>query len=199
MSTLAHLLCRRQTVVWLLAILLLASSVRAEDPLLPKPGAEPLPDNFGRMEDWLYRGAAPDPEQLRSLAGLGVNTVIDLRHPAERGYGIQVRQLGMEYIRIPLRPRSVPSEDQLQRFLSLLDNEENRPVYVHCRKGRHRTGLLLALYRVLRQGESPEAALEEMQAYGFGRGHRRMVASFQRRTAGSGNAPGRTGDRNLDY
>ena len=41
-----------------------------------------------------------------------------------------------------------------------------RPLYLHCRTGADRTGLLVALYRI-RHGTSPEAARREMIARGF--------------------------------
>lgn len=171
---------RWHAAAWLLTALLLGAA--AATPGISETGEPPLPNNFGMMEEWLYRGAVPDTAQLRTLAGLGIGTVIDLRWTTERGYGTGVRQLGMAYIQLPIRPRSVPTEEDLQRFFSLLESETNLPVYVHCRKGKHRTGLLLALYRVLRQRTSREDALAEMQAYRFGRGHRRMVNYFHQRT-----------------
>jgi protein tyrosine/serine phosphatase len=174
----------RLTVIGLLTTLLLFSIVTGPR-LAMGAGEEHWPTNFGMMEEWLYRGAAPDGNQLRSLAELGISTIIDLRSTAQRGYGAEVCQLGMTYVRLPLRPRSVPSEQTLQRFLSILDSEEGRPVYVHCRAGKHRAGLLLALYRVLEQGTDRKDALAEMRTYGFGRGHRRMTDFFLSRTGQS--------------
>ena len=46
----------------------------------------------------------------------------------------------------------------------------NWPVYVHCKGGRHRTGALLAVYRITRDGWTADQAFEEMKRYDFNSG-----------------------------
>jgi protein tyrosine/serine phosphatase len=47
-------------------------------------------------------------------------------------------------------------------------NPANAPVYVHCQGGRHRTGVMTAIYRMTDDGWTPERAFAEMKQYKFG-------------------------------
>ncbi len=55
----------------------------------------------------------------------------------------------------------------INRFLSVLDDNASRPVYVNCFHGSDRTGLLLAIYRMAREGWSAAKAYKEMRGCGF--------------------------------
>ncbi len=58
-----------------------------------------------------------------------------------------------------------PAIDQL---LTVLDDESNYPVLIHCHAGLHRTGILTAVYRMEYEGWSPGEAYREMKGQGFG-------------------------------
>jgi len=53
-------------------------------------------------------------------------------------------------------------------FLKIVTNPQRQPVFVHCRRGADRTGVMIAVYRVVRQGWSRDAAVEEMTKGGYG-------------------------------
>lgn len=55
----------------------------------------------------------------------------------------------------------------IERFLEFLDDPGNQPVLVHCKRGAERTGTLIAVYRIERDGWTPTRAYAEMQEYGF--------------------------------
>src|SRR5262245_38048849 len=83
------------------------------------------------------------------------------------------RRLGVRYVYIPpdLIPRRQAASQRpvgIDRLLAVLDDPANRPVLVHCRAGLHRTGVLVAVYRMEYEGWSPRAALEEVRQNGFG-------------------------------
>jgi protein tyrosine/serine phosphatase len=56
----------------------------------------------------------------------------------------------------------------IDQFLEILDRPENHPVLFHCKAGLHRTGLMTAIYRMEYERRTPEAAVEELKANGFG-------------------------------
>ena len=49
-------------------------------------------------------------------------------------------------------------------FIAIV-NTQARPIYVHCRSGQNRTGVMVAAYRVLVENESIQSAIDEMQRY----------------------------------
>ena len=48
---------------------------------------------------------------------------------------------GMLFHRIPMTTHTAPTDEQLARFLDIVSNPTNQPVYAHCAGGRHRTGV----------------------------------------------------------
>lgn len=83
------------------------------------------------------------------------------------------RQLGVRYVFLPpdLVPRRwLPARRPaaLDRFLAVMDDPESYPVLLHCKAGLHRTGVMVAAYRLEYEGWSPAAALDELRANGFG-------------------------------
>jgi protein tyrosine/serine phosphatase len=83
------------------------------------------------------------------------------------------RQLGVRYVQ--LSPDLVPRRDVphgrpkvIDQFLAVMDDPDNHPVLLHCKAGLHRTGVLSAVFRMEYQGWSPDLALRELRAMGFG-------------------------------
>src|SRR5262249_20318216 len=58
--------------------------------------------------------------------------------------------------------------EAVDQFLALMDREDTYPVLIHCKAGLHRTGCLVAVYRMEYQGWSNLQAFREMKALGFG-------------------------------
>jgi hypothetical protein len=56
----------------------------------------------------------------------------------------------------------------IDAFLDLMDNPENYPVLIHCRAGLHRTGVMVAVYRMEYDGWTPGEAMGELRSHGFG-------------------------------
>ena len=125
-------------------------------------------DNFGKINDKYFRGAQPKGDDFKALASLGVKMVIDLASegdPAEEGNS---RAAGMRFARIPMDTRVVPTPQVIAQFLSLVNDPANQPVYVHCIGGKHRTGVMTAVYRMTMEAWTPVRAFEEMKQYHFG-------------------------------
>jgi len=125
-------------------------------------------DNFGRISDTYFRGAQPKARDYADLAAIGVKTVIDLTKDGDRTEPAAVQRAGMRFFRIPMTTHDVPTEAELARFLQIVDDPANQPVYVHCQGGRHRTGVMTAVFRMTKDGWSPDRAFAEMKQYKFG-------------------------------
>jgi protein tyrosine/serine phosphatase len=126
-------------------------------------------DNFGRVNDSYFRGAQPQGADYASLAALGVKTIINLTSddadPTEEGI---VTRNGMTYIQIPMNTRVQPTKDQLATFLNVVNDPAKQPVYVHCVGGRHRTGVMTAVFRMTHDGWTSDRAFKEMKQYKYG-------------------------------
>jgi protein tyrosine phosphatase (PTP) superfamily phosphohydrolase (DUF442 family) len=127
---------------------------------LVRPG---LPNLF-RVGPGLYRGAQPKQEGFAELTQLGIRTVVSLRaFHAERK---QVQAQGLGYERISFKVWHAEDED-VRRFLDIVTDPSQQPVFVHCQRGADRTGMMIAAYRICVQGWSHTAAIDEMINGGF--------------------------------
>jgi protein tyrosine/serine phosphatase len=126
-------------------------------------------DNFGMVSTTYYRGAQPKGRDYADLAALGVKAVIDLTDDdSDSSEPAMVKDAGMKSFRIPMSTRKEPTRDQLAQFLKIVNDPANQPVYVHCVGGRHRTGVMTAVYRMTGEGWSSEKAFAEMKQYKYG-------------------------------
>lgn len=126
-------------------------------------------DNFGRIDDGYYRGAMPKGADVTALASLGVKTLIDLTdHDGNAQERAMAERAGMKFVKIPMTTHVAPTPAEMGTFLSIVNDPANQPVYVHCVGGRHRTGVMTAVYRMTRNGWSPQQAFKEMKQYKFG-------------------------------
>jgi len=127
-------------------------------------------ENFGKVNEHYYRGSQPDPDEFAQLRRFGIRTVIDLREDYKKAAETWVRDLGMQYFRIPLKTRVAATEEQTAYFLDIVNDPANWPVYVHCKGGRHRTGAMTGIYRITHDGWTAEQAWLEMKEYDFDSG-----------------------------
>jgi len=123
--------------------------------------------NFGRINSQYYRGAQPDDADYRDLAVMGIHTVIDLTADGRVNEQRLVEKAGMKFYRIPMTTSDRPSETAVAQFLKLVNDPANQPVYVHCQGGRHRTGVMTAVYRMTQDGWTADRAYQEMKQYKF--------------------------------
>lgn len=137
----------------------------------PAKWATPVPlegaPNLHRVEDNFFRSAQPDAQGFKGLAtAYGVRTVISLRafnadEPLARGLDLTLERFRINTWNIK-RAAVVAALQTLRRA------SRDAPVLLHCQHGADRTGLVTALYRMLYQGWSKVAALDEMQYGNFG-------------------------------
>ena len=79
-----------------------------------------------------------------------------------------VEKAGMNYVAIPMTTRVAPTTEQLDQFLKIVNNPANQPVFVHCVGGKHRTGVMTAVYRMTQDSWTSEQAFNEMKQFKFG-------------------------------
>ena len=125
--------------------------------------------NFGHINDHYYRGALPEGHDFQDLASLGIHTVIDLTNgDGDKNEKAEVEQAGMKYVQIPMTTHVNPTEAQIAQFLGVVNDPSAQPVYVHCVGGKHRTGVMTAIYRMKQDQWTAEKAFAEMKQFKFG-------------------------------
>jgi len=120
--------------------------------------------NFQKVSPDLYRGGHPSAESLAHLKATGVRTVVSLR--TLNVHRDRLRGLGLRYVHISFKAGH-PEDEDVVRFLKVLADPANRPVFVHCKWGTDRCGMMAAVYRIVVQGWTKEQALAEMQRLGY--------------------------------
>ncbi len=113
----------------------------------------------------LYRGAQPDRTGFENLQKLGVKTIINLRsfHSDKE----EVLRLGLSYEQVHMKAWHAEEEDAVW-FLRIVTGSDRLPAFLHCHHGSDRTGLMVALYRVVVTGWTKEQAIQEMVEGGYG-------------------------------
>lgn len=140
--------------------------------------------NFGEVNKSVFRGGEPSTVGLEELGAMGVKTVIDLRlrSAATDVEKREVEKLGMKYIGYPLPELSAPTSTQVADLLTILIHANSGTIFVHCRRGKDRTGTIIACYRIEHDHWTNQRAMAEANAYGMSRlerGMRSFVAHFQ--------------------
>jgi protein tyrosine phosphatase (PTP) superfamily phosphohydrolase (DUF442 family) len=123
--------------------------------------------NFGQMDDRFFRGGQPKENDYRQLATLGIKTVIDLQNEPTDYEKRDVEALGMKYVNIPMSDSSYPETAKIDEFLKLVDDPATGKFYVHCAGGRHRTGVMGAVYRFNHYNWNYDQVYAEMKKYDF--------------------------------
>lgn len=117
----------------------------------------------------IYRGGQPTRGGFKTLKKMGVKTVIDLRDDAVPWEKSVVTKQGMTYVNIPSNA-SRTSPTTVATFLTAVSAAE-RPIYVHCKRGRDRTGLEIACYRLVHQQDAwtRAKAINDLRRHGHQR------------------------------
>jgi tyrosine-protein phosphatase SIW14 len=163
----------------LCCILLLAAcaSAQADKPLLY------------RVDDHLYRGKQPRKGDVAKLAQAGIKTVLDLRGAVYESWEQKaVEAAGMHYVRIGLSGFFAPTDKQMTQILALLEDSRQAPIFIHCRRGADRSGLVIACYRVTHDHWTNAQAMKEAREQGFSSFEvlmRRYIQHYRAQTATS--------------
>ena len=124
-----------------------------------------------RVDDNVYRGQQPTRQDISNLAKSGIRTVLDLRGVLDhKGWEKQaVEAAGMRYIRIGMSGFFAPSDRQIDKILAVLDDPTLGPIFLHCRRGADRSGVVIACYRITHDHWTNAQAMEEARQQGFSR------------------------------
>jgi len=135
----------------------------------------------------LYRSGQLTAEGFRdAIRELGIKSVVNLQdefpdpdivkswhdHSTIKEIAL-CSEMGVKYIHLMpdlVSRNAKPGERPtvIEGMLGAYDDPTNYPMLVHCKAGLHRTGILVAIYRMEYEGWSPDQAYRELRAHGFG-------------------------------
>ena len=149
----------------MIAVLALAAWLQA-----PAPAAQELPpiNKFLQVTPDFCTGGQPRMEHFADLKKRGVKAVLNLRTPGEHRAEEEkaaVEAAGLRYINVPVNYRE-PADADVDAFLEITDDPANRPMFIHC-TAAIRVGAFWLIRRVVRDGMSWDAALEESRKVGL--------------------------------
>jgi protein tyrosine phosphatase (PTP) superfamily phosphohydrolase (DUF442 family) len=122
--------------------------------------------NFGEVTPHLFRGGQPKLTGYEHLKQMGIDLVVDLRLSGEANERKDVNKAGMKFVSLGWHCM-LPHDGIFAKFLELLRDNRDKKIFVHCRYGDDRTGMVIAAYRMADEGWTPEEARKEMEKFGF--------------------------------
>lgn len=133
-----------------------------------KTEVEDLPNMF-KMNDYVYRGGRPTLAGMQQLKKMGVTTILNIENDNEaiatdKKYA---EAAGLRWISVSFDTWKKPSDARVDYVLKMLQDRSLGPIYLHCKHGRDRTGMIMGLYRVEVDGWNPKTAYKEMKDRGF--------------------------------
>jgi|GEM_PF-436904 len=130
------------------------------------------PKRWGVVQEGaIYRSGEPLPRAAkRAVAEMGVKTIIDLgAHTPGTEEEITAQQtaeeLGVTRYRFGLIGDATGDPNDYVAALTLMNDPANQPVWVHCAAGSERTGMLIALHRIINDGWDIDRAYDETHQY----------------------------------
>jgi len=130
--------------------------------------SEDLPA-YHAVSSGVFRGGQPSLAGLSKLKEQGIKTIVSFRTSRQviQIESKETERLGMQFVSIPLSGIGKPSDETVERFLSVVQDPSMQPVFIHCEWGQDRTGAMLGIYRQAAQHWSAEQAYREMLQLGF--------------------------------
>ena len=120
--------------------------------------------NFYRVDNGIYRCAQPDKKAFAELEKLGIKEVLNLRNYHDDKEKAENTRLKLHRVKMNA---GEPNYDDVLAALRII-KERKGDIVIHCWHGSDRTGLVVAMYRIVFQGWEKEVAIDELVNGNYG-------------------------------
>lgn len=122
------------------------------------------PVNYLRYDSQFASAGMPDAAFIKTLAGNGVDVVINIAPPDAQG-SLQneaelVAAASMTYLGIAVDWNS-PAQDDVEQFLAFMQSHADDSIFLHCQMNLRATAFAM-LHRVINLGVDPKIAENDM-------------------------------------
>jgi tyrosine-protein phosphatase SIW14 len=121
--------------------------------------------NLYRLNDSLYRSEQPDANDLQYISTLGIRSILNLRSNHEDSVLPGAQRFNTYHVKFVTKHFT---DTEMVAALRII-RKAPKPLLVHCKHGSDRTGVVMAMYRVLFEHWTKEKAIDELKngQYGF--------------------------------
>ncbi len=122
--------------------------------------------NFYQVTPSIYRSAMPDQRKLKIIQAQHISTVISLIKEDDKQW--LGDKTNINYISYPIHADRVTDDDVLYILRTIKQSlSKGEAVLLHCKHGQNRTGLFVAMYRIVNQRWTKQHAIWEMANVGY--------------------------------
>ena len=122
-------------------------------------------DFISKVNDQIYFGKYPDEDILKALKELNIKLIVDLTHFTDRLPNYSSIE-GIKRIEFPIVDMSIQEDDltlQYVMFIKSLFLNGDNPIYIHCRGGHGRSGVITCLLYSILYDKTAEESLEAIK------------------------------------
>ena len=119
--------------------------------------------NLYKVNDSIYRCEQPDSLTIKIIESLGIKSILNLRlNYTDKDV---IDGLPLNLYNVEMIPYNF-SDNEIVRAMRILEYAP-KPIIVHCWYGSDRTGVVIAMYRIIYQNWTKEDAILEMEEGGY--------------------------------